>query len=474
MKAILVATPEPGAYGAIAGGFGEDLAVERADRAEECFSAAGARHFEFVFVDIRFLRAARGHGTVSGITAGIQALRRTYPSVEIVVLAPPHLIRDALQSIKEGADHYLTYPVLADELRFVRESLEETRRVKLELEYLRQRFWLPDGPDLLKPSSPAMKEIMEKLRAVAPTRTTVLLTGETGTGKGVIARLIHAQSNRSTGRFISVHCGAIPDTLLESELFGHEKGAFTGAVKRRLGKFEIAHGGTLFLDEIGTVSPSMQIKLLQVLQDRTFARVGGEEEIEADVRIIAAANEDLHLRSKAGTFRMDLFYRLNVFPLHIPPLRERPEDIAILAVGFLDRVNQSRTRVIESIHQVVLEAFQQYGWPGNIREMENLIERACILETSSVLSPESFPPDIFTHGAPSARIPLDVNRKLAEVRKEAVDSVERRYLQKVLEANRGRVRDSARDAGVSARQLHNLMTRHGLHKEDFRKIPPRS
>jgi DNA-binding NtrC family response regulator len=474
MKAILVATPEPGAYGVIAGGFGRDVAVERAEKAEDCYSAAGARHYEFVFVDIRFLRAARGRGAGSGITAGIQALRRTFPSVEIVVLAPPDLIGDALQSVKEGANHYLTYPVIADELRFVRESLEETRRVQLELDYLRQRFWLPETSDLLKPSSPVMKEIMEKIRAVAPTRTTVLLTGETGTGKGVIARLIHAQSNRSAGRFIGVHCGAIPDTLLESELFGHEKGAFTGAVKRRLGKFEIAHGGTLFLDEIGTVSSSMQIKLLQVLQDRTFARVGGEEEIEADVRVIAAANEDLHLRSKAGTFRIDLFYRLNVFPIDIPPLRERPEDIAALAEGFLRRMNRSRTRVVESIHPVVLEAFQQYGWPGNIREMENLIERACILETSSVLTPESFPPDIFARGTSSAQIPLDVNRKLAEVRKEAVDAVERRYLQKVLAANRGRVLDSARAAGVSARQIHNLMTRHGLRKEDFRKIPPKS
>lgn len=471
MKTILVSTPDTEAHSAIAGCFGEDMAVERADGPEACFSAAGTRHFEFVFIDIRHLLAPGAGGRGPGTGPGLQALKQTFPSTEVVVLAPPELIRDALGAIREGAGHYLTYPVLAEELRFVRESLEEARRTRLELEYLRQRFLLPDAPDLLKPASRAMKEILEKVRAVAPTKTTVLLTGETGTGKGVIARLIHAHSNRRAGRFISVHCGAIPETLLESELFGHEKGAFTGAVKRRLGKFEIAHGGTLFLDEIATISSSMQIKLLQVLQDRTFSRVGGEEEIAADVRIIAAANEDLRDRCGAGTFRMDLFYRLNVFPIIIPPLRERPEDIPSLAEGFLRHMNLTRASRIESIHPDVLKAFQRYSWPGNIRELENLMERACILESGPVLMPDSFPADITAGASGGERIPLDASRTLADVRREAMDAVEFRYLTDILTASRGRVQEAARTAGVSVRQLHNLMTKHGLRKEDFRKKP---
>ncbi len=475
MKAVLVATAEAPAYEAIAGSFGEHMEVVRAEGPAACFSATAARRFEFVFVDIRFLASSPERKGTPAVRAGIQSLRRAFPSVEIVVLAPPDQIRQALQSLREGAGHYLTYPVLADELRYVRVSLEESRRVQSELEYLRQSAGAPETPDLLSPASPAMKRVLEKVEAAAPTKTTVLLTGETGTGKGVIARLIHARSNRRAGRFIAVHCGAIPDTLLESELFGHEKGAFTGAVRRRLGKFEIAHGGTLFLDEIGTVSPSMQIKLLQFLQDRTFVRVGGEEDIETDVRILAAANEDLARRCEEGSFRVDLFYRLNVFPIEIPPLRERQEDIPALAEGFVLRMNRSRTHPVESIHPDVMDAFQRYPWPGNIREMENLMERAGILETGSVLTPRSFPSDLMAHGTEGARTPAGGgSTTLAEVRRAAVLEVERAYLSQLLAAHRGKLVDAARAAGVSTRQLRSLMGRHGLRKEAFRKPSSRA
>ncbi len=469
MKAVLVATPEAQACEAIAGSFGENVEVTRAEEPAACFSAAAARHFEFIFVDIRFLAATPNRKAPQLARAAIQSLRQAFPSVEVVVLAPPDHTPLALQALREGANHYLTYPVLPEELRYVRESLEESRRVQSELEYLRQRAKVPETPDLLSPSGLAMKRVLEKVEAAAPTKTTVLLTGETGTGKGVIARLIHARSNRRSGRFISVHCGAIPDTLLESELFGHEKGAFTGAVKRRLGKFEIAHGGTLFLDEIGTVSPSMQIKLLQFLQDRTFVRVGGEEDIESDVRIVAAANEDLTKRCEDGTFRMDLFYRLNVFPIEIPPLRERPEDIPALAEGFLLRMNRNRSRPIESVHPLVVKAFQRYTWPGNIREMENLMERAGILETGCILSPQSFPADLMAHGTGGAWPMPKTGRTLAEVRSEAVLNAERVYLSNLLAAHCGKLVDAARSAGVSTRQVRNLMNRHGLRKETFRK-----
>jgi DNA-binding NtrC family response regulator len=303
---------------------------------------------------------------------------------------------------------------------------------------------------------------------VAATRTTVMLYGETGTGKGVVARLIHQQSNRKNNQFISVHCGAIPDTLVESELFGHEKGAFTGAVKRKLGKFEIAQNGTIFLDEIGTISPAAQIKLLQVLQDRTFQRVGGEEEIEADARVIAASNLDLKEMCEQGKFRKDLYYRLNVFPIDIPSLSDRKEDIQLLVEKFLINLNQLYSKEITGVHAVVMEALKRYDWPGNIRELENLIERSYILETSSTLMPDSFPGELFTGDEPIAQIALNPSHTLAEVRSRGIENIERQYLAEILTLNKGRINRAATHAGISTRQLHKLLTKYGIKKQDFR------
>jgi transcriptional regulator with GAF, ATPase, and Fis domain len=313
-----------------------------------------------------------------------------------------------------------------------------------------------------------MKKAYEKIRSVAPTRSTVLLMGETGTGKGELAKLIHRHSTRRDAQLISVHCGAIPDTLLESELFGHEKGAFTGAVRRRLGKFEIATGGTIFLDEIGTITPSAQIKLLQILQDQTFQRVGGEETLEANVRVISATNTDLKKMCEDGQFRKDLYYRLNVFPIEIPPLRDRPEDIPHLVEVFLKRMNKFSSKEIHDIHPHVLEAFTRYSWPGNIRELENLMERAYILETSSLLTPESFPSELLESEAPSASIAFDAQLTLTEVRHKGIEDIERRYLKEVLAKNHGKIKESASVAGVTTRQLHKLMKRYGIRKEEFR------
>jgi transcriptional regulator with GAF, ATPase, and Fis domain len=313
-----------------------------------------------------------------------------------------------------------------------------------------------------------MKAVFDKVRSVAPTRTTVILYGETGTGKGIISKLIHRHSHRRNKQFISVHCGAIPDTLLESELFGHEKGAFTGAVKRKLGKFEIAHGGTIFLDEVGTISPAAQIKLLQVLQDRTFQRVGGEEVLETNVRIIAATNADLKSMAEGGGFRKDLYYRLNVFPIEIPPLSERKEDITLLVASFLKDLNALYGKEIYGVQPVVMEAFQQYNWPGNIRELENLIERAYILERTHILTMNSFPGELFVNIMPSARISLTPSQTLAEVRRRAIEKIEKHYLEELLSLNKGRINRSAQQAGISTRQLHKLLSRYGIRKEVYK------
>jgi transcriptional regulator with GAF, ATPase, and Fis domain len=337
-----------------------------------------------------------------------------------------------------------------------------------ELDYLRDQFWQIDSLELIQTKSPAMKNVFKNIRSVSQTKSTVLLIGETGTGKSVMAKLIHQHSSRKEAQFISVHCGAIPDTLLESELFGHEKGAFTGAIRRKLGKFEIAKGGTIFLDEIGTITPSAQIKLLQVLQDGTFQRVGGELTLEANARVISATNTDLKKMCEAGDFRKDLYYRLNVFPISLPSLRERIEDIPFLADSFLKKLKIYYPKEIHSIHPRVFHAFDMYDWPGNIRELENLMERAFILETSTALTPESFPKELFDFETGEGIHHLDAALPLAEVRQRGIEDIERNYLKELLAKHKGKINESANHAGITTRQLNKLMNKYGIRKEDFK------
>lgn len=356
-------------------------------------------------------------------------------------------------------------------LRLIKENVSNAVRTYSELEYLRDQFWKDESLAIVRTLSPSMQKVFDQIRLAAPTMTTVLLTGETGTGKGVMAKLIHRHSNRSNNQFISVHCGAIPDTLIESELFGHEKGAFTGAIMKKLGKFEIAQGGTLFLDEIGTITQSVQIKLLQVLQEKIFSRVGGETTIKSDVRVIAASNSDLEAAIKAGNFREDLYYRLNVFPIVVPPLRERIEDIPVLAQEFLAKCNLNNNKNIVTVHPGVIAALRRYSWHGNIRELENLIERAYIVEQSRELTPESFPAEIFSGGS-TAKVHLNTALPLAEVRQEAIESVERQYLKQLLAEYKGKIEDSAMAAGMGVRQLNKLLSKYKIEKSEY-KAPRR-
>ncbi|GAB4373039.1 MAG: hypothetical protein Kow0062_09810 [Acidobacteriota bacterium] len=329
--------------------------------------------------------------------------------------------------------------------------------------------WDRLAADYLTSDSRRMCEVLEQVRSVADTSTTVLFTGETGVGKGVFARLVHSLSPRRDRPFVSAHCGAIPDTLLESELFGHEKGAFTGASRRRAGKFEQAAGGTLFLDEIGTISPLAQVKLLQVLQDRTYFRVGGEDALVADVRVIAATNSDLRAMAESGEFRKDLYYRLSVFPIEIPPLRDRCEDIPRLVRYFLARLRETYPKQIDGVDPVVMDAFRRYSWPGNIRELENILERAYIIETSSILRPESFPAELFTQSERVTPIPMDTLKPLSKARRDAIDYFERAYLARLLTRTGGRLAPAAELAGVTPRQLRNLLSRHGLERQAFQE-----
>jgi DNA-binding NtrC family response regulator len=467
MRYILAATKDQAATEIIRAAFRRPFHVDAATTVRDCREFLRKRRYEFSFIDLDLLG---GLGEVRGDSgAAFRGVRQLFPTVEVVVMTPPERAGEAVEAVKAGAANYVTYPLNADEIRYVTESVHEGIRAQSELDYLRDRFWQSDSLDVVQTRNPAMRTVFEQVRLVAPTKSTVLLTGETGTGKGVLAKLIHRHSNRRGVQFIGIHCGAIPDTLLESELFGHEKGAFTGAVRRKLGKFELANRGTIFLDEIGTITPSAQIKLLQVLQDRTFQRVGGETFIETDVRIIAASNKDLGQMVEQGLFRNDLYYRLNVFPIEIPPLRERREDIPQLTEIFLRQMNRFNHRGIHYVHPQVMEAFQRYAWPGNIRELENLVERACILEASSILTPASFPAELFT-GAPSA-LSAPAGRTgltLAEARALAVSEAEKSYLQELLTRTGGRINRTAESAGITVRQISKLMRKYNIRKETFR------
>ncbi len=468
MKRILAATPRLEAFDAIKHSLQGDQ-VDHAATREDALAAVARKSYDYIFLDIEFLGEA---GDVPDACAEeLGHFRTGNPAVEIIAMSSSREVKSVVQAVKAGASNYLNYPLHPSEVEYVVRSLYRARLAHGELDYLRDKFWRADAAEIVRSHSSAMQELFVKVKLVAPTRSTVLLTGETGVGKSLIAKLIHSHSNRSQAPFIAVHCGAIPDTLLESELFGHEKGAFTGAVRRRLGKFELAAGGTIFLDEAGSLTPPAQIKLLQVLQEKCFQRVGGEATISVDVRVIAAANVDLQAMCEAGMFRRDLYYRLNVFPLHVPALSERTEDIPLLAEVFLNRLNKEYLKEIASVGSEVLRALQSYSWPGNVRELENLMERAYILEPGRTLSPVGFPSELFTSRtfhAVSTPKTAPVNLSLSEARQQAVDDFEKTYLHGLLSRCSGSIKETASQAGITPRQLHKLMTRHKLRKEDYR------
>ena len=434
-----------------------------ADRGR-ALAAVRKKRRDIVFIDMTAV-ADDPDGTFG--EKAVTPFKELYPNIEIVLITKSAEL-DKAAAVKAGAEYYLTHPVSQEEVRALAESIADRRIRRSELEYLRDRTWRDETEDMVHTRCDNVRDAFEKAKAVAPTRTTVLLTGETGSGKGVLAKFIHSYSKREKAQFISVHCGAIPDTLLESELFGHEKGAFTGAVRRKPGKFEIAKGGTIFLDEIGTVTSSAQIKLLQVLQDGTFSRVGGDDLLRSDARVVAATNADLKQLAEQGLFRKDLYYRLNVFPIEAPPLRERLDDIPLFVDAFLGKLEMAYHKGIVGADAKVIGALRNYSWPGNIRELENLIERAYIIEKTSTLTPKSFPIELFSSDNSPAILSVDDSLPLAEARKIAVEEFEKQYLKKLLARNAGKINTSADKAGITTRQLHKLLCKYEIHKEAFK------
>ncbi len=324
-----------------------------------------------------------------------------------IILTGHGSIKSAVEAIKKGAYDYLTKPLRRDEILLVLEKALDTRRLRRENEYLRKQLWKEQGYGEIIGKSVPMKRVFSLIERVADTDSTVLILGESGTGKELVARAIHQASSRRKGPFVPVNCGAIPEELLESELFGHEKGAFTGAIKTRLGRFELAHGGTIFLDEIAEMSPKLQVKLLRVLQEKTIERVGGTHTISIDIRIIAATNKNLEEEVQKKNFREDLYYRLNVIPIYLPPLRERKDDIPLLVNHFIQKFNQQKRRDIQGIEPEALDLLLRHDWPGNVRELENVIERMVILAEEETITKADIPEYIRGSIEERAFVPLE-------------------------------------------------------------------
>jgi DNA-binding NtrC family response regulator len=345
--------------------------------------------YDLLLTDLRL-----GEGSELDGIGLMERARKLYPGLEVVVMTGYATVPGAVAAMNRGAFSYLAKPLNLDEVRALTAKAVESSRLRREVLDLRQRLKDRDAPPMLVGKSPAMASLLMTIAQVAPTSSTVLLLGETGTGKELVAKAIHQASQRAGKRFLAVNCGAFSEELLAGELFGHEKGAYTGAMERKPGLFEAADGGTLFLDEVGEMTPSMQVRLLRVLQERKLLRVGGTVDIPVDVRVIAATNKDLAAEAETGSFRLDLYYRLNVITLRLPALAQRREDIPLLARHFVLKYSELLGREVREISPDVLAALAAYPFPGNIRELENLMERAVVLAEGRTVELRHLPPDL--------------------------------------------------------------------------------
>jgi len=379
----------------------------------------------------------------------LEGAKRIAPDIDVVVITAYGTIPNAVKAMKKGAYDYITKPVSVDQIELVVEKALERQRLICENRYLRSELEKRQSFDKMLGTSAEMRKVFDIIEMAAPTKATILIQGESGTGKELVANAIHRCSLVREGPFIKVNCGALPEGLVESELFGHEKGAFTGAIRRSKGRFELANGGTILLDEISEISPPVQVKLLRVLQDGEFERVGGEETLRVDVRVVATTNRDLNEELEKGRFRKDLFYRINVVPINLPPLCRRKVDIAPLAKHFLMKYSQDNGKHIQGVSKEALELLMAYEWPGNVRELENSVERAVIMAQEEFLLPEHFPLGKGKPGSSEELGEMAVGVSLAEL--------EKRLILKTLERENGNRTRTAQILGISIRTIRNKL-----------------
>jgi DNA-binding NtrC family response regulator len=403
----------------------------------------------------------------------LRAIKKLDPRIAVLILTAYSTVPDAVAAIREGAYNYVSKPIRHADLRSMVERALAAHDMVEEVAYSAPilKGEAPAGAELTSRSD-RMQKVYSLVDRLATVDTAVLLRGESGTGKEVVARAIHFNSLRKDARFVAVNLTAVPENLIESELFGHEKGAFTGADQRKIGKFQYADGGTLFLDEIGDISAAMQVKLLRVLQDKKFTPVGANREIEVNVRIIAATNRNLEEEIRRGRFREDLFYRLSVLPIFLPPLRERTEDLELLVRHFIRKFNAQHKKEITGIDSAALAALKAHAWPGNIRELENVIEHAFVLETGRTIAEPSLPESVRPLSAPVAGPPpASGPSREAEVLdfEEQKERFERDFIVRALEKYDGRINKTCQETRISKKTLLRKIEKYGIKTEDFRK-----
>ncbi len=417
--------------------------VDLAARAEEALDLLAHFEFDVILLDLKM-------PGINGLEL-LKNIKEIDPHAEVVIITAYGTVSNAVQAMKDGASDFLQKPFGPEELKLAVEKALERRRLTLENIYLRRALAEKEGRVVIIGQSPAIQKVLEMAQMVAPTDSTVLITGESGTGKGLLARKIHELSPRAQGPFVAVDCGTLVPTLFESELFGHVKGAFTGATAHKIGKFELANGGTIFFDEIGNISIDIQAKLLKAVEEKEISPVGSHRVTKVNVRIIAATNKNLEEEIKKGTFRDDLFYRLNVVSIHIPPLRERMEDIPLLAHYFLKNFAHKYRKKVQDFEKEVLEKLKAYSWPGNVRELENTIERLVIFARGDRITLD----DLHLAGFKTQESNfLEENLPLEEV--------EKRYILQVLKRCGGNKSRAAKILGIDRKTLREKLRRWGF------------
>lgn len=448
---ILIAEDEPSQRELLEGFLKkEGFAVETASNGREAIEKIEADFFDLALLDYKMPE-------LDGLQT-LREIRIRFPELPVVMMTAYGTVETAVASLKEGAIDYLTKPIDLDELLLILRSVLERSNLIRENRELKARLQQRYGFPNIISNSPKMEEVMGLVARVAPSQATVLIRGESGTGKELIANAIHHASARADKPFLKVNCAAIPETLLESELFGHEKGAFTGALQKRIGRFEEADGGTLFLDEIGELPPTTQVKLLRILQEKEFQRLGSNVTLRVDVRIIAATHRNLEEAMKNGSFREDLYYRLNVISLHLPPLRERKEDLPLLIDHFLKKYSELNQKKVLDLSKEARTLLLRYSYPGNVRELENLIERAVVLCRGTVITREDLPFHLQEGASEAQGRPSKQMKTLPEI----LEEVERDLILKALHQHQGIQTRAADSLGISERVLRYKMKRYGI------------
>jgi two-component system response regulator PilR (NtrC family) len=438
----------------------EGYAVKYALSGREALSLLAQEPFDLLFTDLKMAE-------MSGMEL-LETLRIRYPDIVPVVITGYATVPSVVESMKLGAYDFLPKPFTPDEMAAVARKAWEKRQLILEARAAAEGERLSEFAGLIG-KAPKMQEVYRLIQKVAPTPTTVLIIGESGTGKELVARAVHALSPRQEKPLVAINCAAIPDTLLAAELFGQEKGAFTGAVSEKKGRFELADGGTLFFDEIGEMKRTTQVDLLRVLQEKAFRRLGGTKLIPVDVRLVFATHRDLEKLVAEGSFREDLYYRLYVFPIHLPPLRERKEDVPLLAYHFLHKMRERSGKKVSEISEGVLRLLGEYHWPGNVRQLENVIEQSVISCEGDILEPRHLPPAVtkreFPGGIPIPRTNREFVALKRTIREKAVADLEKEFVLEALERNSWNVTRAALDVGMQRPNFQALMRKHEIRSD---------